>query len=87
MVADGASFIGLHSCERHVGNGDDVLCVDNYFTDSKQNIAHLVDHPNFEIARFDVREHFQVEVDDIYNLACPASPKYFDSLLAEAKVA
>jgi len=77
LVTGGAGFLGSHLCERLLANGDDVLCVDNFFTGSKDNIAHLVDHPRFELMRHDVTFPLYVEVDQIYNLACPASPIHY----------
>jgi UDP-glucuronate decarboxylase len=74
LVTGGAGFIGSHLCDRLVDSGHDVLCVDNFFTGSKGNIAHLADRPNFELSRHDVTFPLYVEVDQIYNLACPASP-------------
>lgn len=77
LVTGGAGFLGSHLCERLVTQGQDVLCVDNYFTGSKQNIAHLLKNPSFEILRHDVTWPLYVEVDEIYNLACPASPVHY----------
>jgi UDP-glucuronate decarboxylase len=77
LVTGGAGFLGSHLCDRLVDEGHHVLCVDNYFTGSKNNIAHLLDHKNFEIIRQDVCFPLYVEVDEIYNLACPASPYYY----------
>jgi len=77
LVTGGAGFLGSHLCERLVALGQDVLCVDNYFTGSKQNIAHLLDNPSFELLRHDVTWPLYVEVDEIYNLACPASPVHY----------
>lgn len=77
LVTGGAGFLGSHLCDRLVAEGHHVLCVDNYFTGSKQNIQHLLDKPNFEIIRQDICIPLYVEVDEIYNLACPASPKYY----------
>lgn len=77
LITGGAGFIGSHLCERMVQEGHDVICMDNYFTGAKSNVAHLLSYPNFEILRFDVREPIQLEVDDIYNLACPASPVHY----------
>ncbi len=74
LITGGAGFIGSHLCERLLEQGCDVLCVDNYFTGSKDNIAHLLDNPRFEIMRHDVTFPLYVEVEEIYNLACPASP-------------
>ena len=77
LVTGGAGFIGSHLCDRLVTEGHDVLCVDNYFTGSKHNIEHLLDRPNFELMRHDVREPLHVEADEIFNLACPASPLHY----------
>jgi UDP-glucuronate decarboxylase len=77
LVTGGAGFLGSHLCDRLVEQGHHVLCVDNYFTGSKQNIEHLLDHKNFEVMRQDVCFPLYVEVDEIYNLACPASPFYY----------
>lgn len=77
LVTGGAGFLGSHLCERLVNEGHHVLCVDNYFTGSKKNIEHLLDHKNFEVIRQDICIPLYVEVDEIYNLACPASPYYY----------
>lgn len=77
LVTGGAGFLGSHLCDRLVAQGHHVLCVDNYFTGSKKNIEHLLDKPNFEVIRQDVCFPLYVEVDEIYNLACPASPRYY----------
>jgi UDP-glucuronate decarboxylase len=77
LVTGGAGFLGSHLCERLIERGDDVLCVDNFFTGSKANIAHLMGHPRFELMRHDVTFPLYVEVDRIYNLACPASPVHY----------
>jgi len=77
LVTGGAGFLGSHLCERLVESGHDVLCVDNYFTGSKSNIAHLLGNPRFELMRHDVTFPLYVEVDEIYNLACPASPIHY----------
>ena len=77
LVTGGAGFLGSHLCERLLNEGDDVLCVDNFFTGSKNNVAHLIDRPNFELMRHDVTFPLYVEVDQIYNLACPASPVHY----------
>ena len=74
LVTGGAGFLGSHLCERLLAEGHDVLCVDNFFTGTKDNIAHLLDNPHFELMRHDVTFPLYVEVDEIYNLACPASP-------------
>ena len=77
LVTGGAGFLGSHLCEALVGRGDDVLCVDNYFTGRRDNIAGLLGHPRFEVLRHDVTFPLYVEVDRIYNLACPASPVHY----------
>ncbi len=77
LVTGGAGFLGSHLCERLLAQGHDVLCVDNYFTGSKDNILHLMNNPKFEIMRHDVTFPLYVEVDEIYNLACPASPVHY----------
>jgi UDP-glucuronate decarboxylase len=77
LVTGGAGFIGSHLCEKLVGAGHDVLCVDNYFTGSKANVAHLLGNPLFEVMRHDVTFPLYVEVDRIFNLACPASPIHY----------
>src|ERR1700676_4645025 len=74
LVTGGAGFLGSHLCERLLANGDDVLCVDNFFTGDKDNVAHLIDHPRFELMRHDITFPLYVEVDEIFNLACRASP-------------
>jgi UDP-glucuronate decarboxylase len=77
LVTGGAGFLGSHLCERLVERGHDVLCVDNFYTGTKENIAHLLDSSNFELMRHDVTFPLYVEVDEIYNLACPASPIHY----------
>ncbi len=77
LVTGGAGFLGSHLCERLVEAGHEVLCVDNYFTGRRANVAHLLDRPNFELMRHDVTFPLYVEVDEIYNLACPASPVHY----------
>jgi UDP-glucuronate decarboxylase len=77
LVSGGAGFLGSHLCEQLVKGGNDVLCVDNFFTGNKRNIAHLVASPYFELMRHDVTFPLYVEVDEIYNLACPASPVHY----------
>jgi len=77
LVTGGAGFIGSHLCERLLEEGNEVLCLDNYFTGSKTNIAHLLENPYFELIRHDVTTPYYVEVDEIYNLACPASPIHY----------
>jgi UDP-glucuronate decarboxylase len=77
LVTGGAGFIGSHLCERLIAEGHDVLCVDNFFTGAKDNIAHLAGEPHFELLRHDVTFPLYVEVDEIYNLACPAAPIHY----------
>ena len=77
LVTGGAGFLGSHLCERLLADGHDVICVDNFFTGTKDNIAHLLDNPYFELMRHDVTFPLYVEVDEIYNLACPASPIHY----------
>ncbi len=77
LVTGGAGFIGSHLCHRLLGEGNEVLCLDNYFTGSKTNVAHLLENPYFELIRHDVTTPYFVEVDEIYNLACPASPIHY----------
>ena len=77
LVTGGAGFLGSHLCERLVAAGHEVLCIDNYFTGRRANVAHLLDQPNFELQRHDVTFPLYVEVDEIYNLACPASPVHY----------
>jgi UDP-glucuronate decarboxylase len=77
LVTGGAGFLGSHLCDRLVEAGNEVLCLDNYFTGRRGNVAHLLDHPNFELMRHDVTFPLYVEVDEIYNLACPASPVHY----------
>src|SRR6478752_3181607 len=77
LVTGGAGFLGSHLCERLLADGHDVLCVDNYFTGTKRNVAHLMGNPMFELMRHDVTFPLYVEVEQIYNLACPASPIHY----------
>ena len=77
LVTGGAGFIGSHLCERLIGEGSEVLCLDNFFTGRRENILHLLDNPRFELLRHDVTEPILLEVDQIYNLACPASPVHY----------
>lgn len=79
LVTGGAGFLGSHLCERLLADGCEVLCVDNFFTGSRLNIAHLMPNPAFEVLRHDVTLPLQVEVDQIYNLACPASPVHYQA--------
>lgn len=77
LVTGGAGFLGSHLCDRLLAEGNEVISLDNYFTGSKQNTAHLITNPNFEQVRHDVIDPFKFEVDEIYNLACPASPPHY----------
>ena len=77
LVTGGAGFLGSHLCERLIAERHDVICIDNFFTGSKDNVAHLLGNPNFELMRHDVTFPLYVEVDQIYNLACPASPVHY----------
>ena len=77
LVTGGAGFIGSHLCERLLKEGNDVICLDNFFTGSKKNIVHLLDNKYFELVRHDVIDPYKAEVDEIYNLACPASPIHY----------
>ncbi|RXG12917.1 UDP-glucuronate decarboxylase [Leeuwenhoekiella aestuarii] len=77
LVTGGAGFIGSHLCKRLLAEGNEVICLDNYFTGSKQNILELLEHPYFELVRHDVTQPYYAEVDEIYNLACPASPVHY----------
>ena len=77
LITGGAGFLGSHLCDKLIAQGHDILCVDNYFTGSKKNIEHLLSHPRFELMRHDVTFPLYVEVDEIYNLACPASPIHY----------
>ncbi len=77
LVTGGAGFLGSHLCEKLLGQGHEILCLDNFFTGRRANVAHLLDHPRFELMRHDVTFPLYVEVDEIYNLACPASPIHY----------
>jgi UDP-glucuronate decarboxylase len=77
LVTGGAGFLGSHLCERLVSQGHDVICVDNFFTSQKANVAHLLAQPNFELLRHDIVQPLWLEVDEIYNLACPAAPGHY----------
>jgi UDP-glucuronate decarboxylase len=77
LVTGGAGFLGSHLCERLLAAGDEILCVDNYYTGRRQNIAHLLTNPHFETLRHDITSPLYVEIDEIYNLACPASPIHY----------
>jgi UDP-glucuronate decarboxylase len=77
LITGGAGFLGSHLCDRLIAEGHDVICLDNFFTGSKQNVEHLIAHPRFELLRHDVTFPLYIEVDEIYNLACPASPIHY----------
>ncbi|MHC4991782.1 MAG: UDP-glucuronic acid decarboxylase family protein [Planctomycetota bacterium] len=77
LVTGGAGFLGSHLCDRLVARGEDVICIDNFFTSQKSNVAHLLGQPNFELIRHDVIHPIFLEVDEIYNLACPAAPGHY----------
>jgi UDP-glucuronate decarboxylase len=77
LVTGGAGFLGSHLCDRLISDGHDVLCVDNFYTGRRANVAHLLDHPNFEVMRHDITFPLYVEVDEIYNFACPAAPIHY----------
>ncbi|MDA7520791.1 SDR family oxidoreductase [bacterium] len=77
LITGGAGFLGSHLCDRLISEGNEVICLDNFFTGAKQNIVHLLDNPRFELMRHDVVDSFKAEVDQIYNLACPASPVHY----------
>jgi UDP-glucuronate decarboxylase len=77
LVTGGAGFLGSHLCDRLIADGHDVICLDNFFTGTKRNIAHLLSHPRFELVRHDVTFPLYIEVDEIFNLACPASPIHY----------
>ena len=77
LVTGGSGFLGSHLCESLLGQGANVLCLDNFFTGSRQNVEHLLDHKRFELMRHDVTFPLYIEVDEIYNMACPASPIHY----------
>jgi UDP-glucuronate decarboxylase len=77
LVTGGSGFIGSHLCDRLIAEGNDVLCVDNFYSSTRENVAHLLDHPRFELLRHDITFPLYVEVDEIYHLACPASPVHY----------
>src|SRR3989339_454458 len=77
LVTGGAGFLGSHLCDRLIKEGQEVICLDNFFTGSRSNVAHLLDNPNFELIRSDVNDPTIIEVDEVYHLACPASPIHY----------
>ena len=77
LITGGAGFLGSHLCEQLLREGNDIICLDNFFTGDKKNIAHLLGLPNFELIRHDIINPIYLEVDEIYNLACPASPVHY----------
>ncbi|MGC6464212.1 MAG: UDP-glucuronic acid decarboxylase family protein [Akkermansiaceae bacterium] len=77
LITGGAGFLGSHLCDRMIEKGNEVICLDNYFTGRRRNVTHLLDHPDFELVRHDVIDPIKLEVDEIYNLACPASPIHY----------
>ena len=77
LLTGGAGFLGSHLCERLLEEGNEVICVDNFYTGNKRNILHLMNNPYFEVIRHDITFPLYIEVDEIYNLACPASPIYY----------
>jgi len=77
LITGGAGFVGSHLCDRLIAEGNEVICIDNFYTGSKKNIEHLFDHPSFELIRHDITFPLYLEIDKIYNLACPASPIHY----------
>src|SRR5919109_5409262 len=77
LVTGGAGFLGSHLCERLVDEGHDVVCLDNFFTSQKTNVSHLLKHPNFDLVRHDITQPLVLDVDQVYNLACPAAPGHY----------
>ncbi len=77
LITGGAGFLGSHLCDRMIAEGNEVICLDNYFTGRRTNVSHLLDNPNFELLRHDIIDPIKLEVDQIYNLACPASPIHY----------
>lgn len=87
LVTGGAGFVGSHLCDKLIKGGNHVICLDNLFTGSMDNISHLLDHPEFEFIKHDIKEPFDAKVDQIYNLACPASPPFYqEDMVDTAKV-
>ena len=80
LVTGGAGFIGSHLCERLLNEGHEVICLDNFFTGARRNIMHLMDNHRFELIRHDITREIFLEVDQIYNLACPASPVHYSTI-------
>ena len=81
LITGGAGFIGSHLCERLLNEGNDIICLDNFFTGSKDNIRHLIGNDHFELVRHDITKEYFAEVDEIYNLACPASQNILQKLM------
>ena len=79
LVTGGAGFLGSHLCDRLIERGDEVICLDNFFTGTRSNIAHLIDHKQFSVIEHDIIEPAYIDVDQIYNLACPAAPGHYQS--------
>src|SRR4030042_1325510 len=77
LITGGAGFLGSHLCERLLDKGHEIVCFDNFYTGRKSNIAHLIGHPLFEVMRHDITFPLYIEVDEIYNLSCPASPIHY----------
>ena len=77
LITGGADFLGSHLCERLLENGNEIICVDNFFTGNKRNVEHLMENRNFELSRHDITFPLYLEIDQIYNLACPASPVHY----------
>ena len=86
LVTGGAGFIGSHLCTRLIEEGNIVICLDNFFTGSKENISYLIGHPRFELIEHDIINPFWTDVDEIYNLACPASPIHYQSMMLSKRL-